>query len=534
VAGVFVLVFATAPAMSQQLNWLYVNTTEDLPISPEQCLPQQVCTLRSALLKAEGHQGVITACFDPAEVPEALGCPARAKPLRIDDENYDPETGVWTLEKARGSLSFDLSKGGTIIDFSLGLSGWDGPQDNRIAMDADLTREPGDQKPTELFIIEGSNNTLAGFEIRGTYSIASIIVRRGASNNTFGPGMVWAAMPEGVGISFEDRTTVANKIIGSWCGITGDGTESSGLSDHCVRIFNGASLNTIGGSRPEDRNVLSANRRGAGVAVEGTITRDNVIQGNYIGVSLDGSKALPNDAGVQIVGGPSGTKVIDNLISGNELAAVTVSGPGTGTVIEDNIIGLDVASTNCLPNSSGISIEAGASEVRIAHNTVHCNERSGIIVRSGDSDEIFITENSISRNNQNPLDMAPAANGGIKPPVVEVESGKLIRGRACPGCRVELFTDPAGEAEFFEGSVVADEDSGLFVFEQPDGFHYLALRATMTDGMRTSPLSEVEFVPRERPTHTPFGYKTPTPRPTDPVHLLHYSYIPWASVGAIR
>lgn len=525
---------APLPVAGQDAGWLYINTTEDLPISGEQCLPQQVCTLRAALLKAEGRQGVITACFDPSEVPEAKACPERAQPLSTEDVNYDPDTGTWTLEFAKGANSFDLSKGGTIIDFTRTLNGWDGPEDNRMALDADITREDGDRKPTEAFIIEGSDNVMAGFEIRGTYSIASVMVRRGASNNQFGPGLVWAGMSEGVGLSLESATTVGNKIIGSWCGITGDGTVESGLRDHCIRIFGGASANVIGGTDPASRNIFSANQRGSGVVIEGSTTRDNLVQGNWFGLSHDGREALPNDGGVQVLDGALGTQIIGNVMSGNRNHGVAVSGEGTGTIVEDNVIGRAAVGGNCVPNGRGITIDGGASEMRISGNTIHCNDRAGIIVRSGSSQGIHITENSITKNSQMPIDLATGANGDIQPPHVEVVSGTEIRGRACPSCVVEFFTDPAGEAEIFEGRVTGSETDGTFVFAKPEGFKYNGLRATMTDGTNTSGFSEESFVPRIRPTHTPFGYKTPTPRPTDDASGFRYVYLPWASVGGVR
>jgi hypothetical protein len=172
--------------------------------------------------------------------------------------------------------------------------------------------------------------------------------------------------------------------------------------------------------------------------------------------------------------------------------------------------------------------------MRIAGNTIHCNERAGIIVRSASSTAVHITKNSITKNSQNPIDLAAGANEGIAPPHVDVISGTEIRGRACPGCTVEFFTDPAGEAEVFEGEVVAGAADGTFEFEKPAGFKYNGLRATMTDGANTSALSDESFVPRVRPTHTPFGNKTPTPRPTDTNPAFRYVYMPWASVGNVR
>lgn len=526
-----------------QTLYLWVNTTEDLPIEPGQCLPQQPCTLRSAIEQAERRQSVITACFEPEAVPGARPCPAGALPLTTQDPNYDPATGRWTLTVGAGNVSFVLSSGRTGIDFSYGLEGWGGPQDNRIALDPDVGREPGADPRTDVILIEGTDNVLKGFEIRGSYQIAAVIVRKGAANNQFGPGLVLAGMPEGSGIHFENRDTVGNKVVGIWCGLTGDGTVVDPVRDDCLRFASGASASVVGGESPEDRNVLVGSELGAAVSVEGIASRDITVQGNYLGVGLDGRTAIGNEAGIRVTDGPSGVRLLDNVVSGNRNNGIAVFGDSTGLRIERNRIGVAADEDECVSNAGvGITLQGGVAFSTIGENVVHCNLDGGIVLRDALIQDVRITRNSISRNGGVPLVVAEGANLGVKPPSMLPETATKLVGRTCPGCTVEVYSDPAGEAEVFEGAIEGDEEDGTFVFEK-DAFAYRAIRATSTDGGNTSGLSPVIVRPGgPRPSETPFGYRTPTPTPTlrpedptpTPPGLFFFSFLPWVHDGPMR
>jgi parallel beta-helix repeat protein len=523
---------AHAGPAAGQGRYLWVNTTEDLVSEPSQCIPRQPCTLRKAIELAEGAQSVVTACFDPELVPGARPCPSGALPLTADDENYDPETGRWTMTIRKGAVPFVLSRGGTRIDFSFGIETYVGAQDNRIVIDPDVGRDPADDPRTDLFLIEGTDNALSGFELRGSYQVAAIIARKAAANNRFGPGLVLAGMPQGIGIQFENRDTVGNRIAGLWCGVTGDGTVVDALRDDCLRFSSGASANTVGGELPDERNVLVAAELGVGVSIEGRTTRDNTVQGNFIGVLADGATPAGNEAGIRVVDGASGTRIVGNVIAGNRNNGIAVFGECAGTVVEDNRIGVAGNEATCVSNGGvGVSMQGAVAGGRIARNVIHCNQDGGIVIRDPLVQRVTISENSVSRNHGTAVLVADGANGGVQPPVVQPQSATEVRGRTCPGCKVELFTDPAGEADVFEGVVLGDAADGTFVFAKTD-FAYRSLRATATEGENTSALSDAVLLDRPpRPTNTPFGQRTPTPSPTLPTAVFHLSFLPYARVG---
>ena len=115
--------------------------------------------------------------------------------------------------------------------------------------------------------------------------------------------------------------------------------------------------NTIGGTAPADRNVISG-ATSMGIYVRNFNTPDlasgTVIQGNFIGTDVTGTRALPNLIGLQIFGVSNATiggtaAGARNLISGNTLNGIELE--AHGSVIQGNFIGTDVTGTTKLGNS---------------------------------------------------------------------------------------------------------------------------------------------------------------------------------------
>ncbi len=297
--------------------------------------------------------------------------------------------------------------------------------------------------------------------------------------------------------------------------ITGNfiGTDATGLKARPnfsgVEVAPASSDNTIGGSDPQSRNLISGNVRG--IRIEGA--NRTKIEGNFIGTDRTGGAKLSNDIGMQVfstkstsIGGTSPGQ--RNVISGNSSHGMWLAGGSEG-LIAGNFIGTDAAGTGALGNALyGIlmssyqggegernwvvgGIAAGAANV-IAHNGV-----SGIVVGAGISANpagISIRGNRIFKNAQLGIDLigggvtqndpAPDADMGPNrlqnfPILASVEAsgaGIKIEGSltSVPNTafHIDLYgneeRDPSGhgEGQFYLGTVdVTTDGKGVAAFQ---------------------------------------------------------------------
>lgn len=221
--------------------------------------------------------------------------------------------------------------------------------------------------------------------------------------------------------------TPGNVISGNYIGTTARGTKSLGNSVAGVIIQGGSDGNTVGGSTPGERNVISGN--GFGVILAALTNfglNGNIVSGNYIGTDVTGTIALGNNsAGVQMANSPNnrigGTRKSQrNIISGNlgggNDGGISISGElSTGNRVLGNYIGTDVSGTANLGNASyGVRLD-NASNNQIGgtlagegniiafsgDNGVQINQTTGVSV--GNS----IRGNSIFSNAALGIDLSP-------------------------------------------------------------------------------------------------------------------------------
>src|SRR5262249_52141605 len=87
--------------------------------------------------------------------------------------------------------------------------------------------------------------------------------------------------------------TVAGQLVqGNFIGTDASGSADLGNGTDGVGIVFGSCCNTIGGTTPSARNVISGNS-GNGLRSD---YHPNTVQGNFIGTSADGSAALGNSS----------------------------------------------------------------------------------------------------------------------------------------------------------------------------------------------------------------------------------------------
>src|SRR5207248_2388288 len=147
-------------------------------------------------------------------------------------------------------------------------------------------------------------------------------------------------------------------------------------------ILFGGTGNTLGGTAAGARNVISGNAGGGGtqggVAI-GTGVTNTVVQGNYIGTDITGTRALGNvSGGIELLGAINTTiggttAAARNVISGNTAYGVSIlnavnvfgfTGPSSGNVIQGNYVGTDAAGTAALGNAGvGVSVTGGTGNV---------------------------------------------------------------------------------------------------------------------------------------------------------------------------
>jgi CSLREA domain-containing protein len=143
------------------------------------------------------------------------------------------------------------------------------------------------------------------------------------------------------GIQVLGTGATGNRIEGNFIGVSRDGTTDRGNGYLGVEVEGDS--NTVGGTDPASRNVISGNEW-TGVVADGA---ENFVEGNYVGTKADGIGDLGNSGdGVSVygdsntVGGTTpGTR---NVISGNVGVGVFVFGSETtDNLIEGNYVGTE-------------------------------------------------------------------------------------------------------------------------------------------------------------------------------------------------
>jgi parallel beta-helix repeat protein len=308
----------------------------------------------------------------------------------------------------------------------------------------------------------------------------------------------------GQGIIISDSGSFYNQIVGNRIGVGLDGVPLAPVDQGAT---NGVSVSQSY-NRIAD-NLISGNTQW-GITFDFWASHDSVVTGNLIGTDPSGKEARANGrsswgGGIYLstlthgfVGGTTAAE--RNVISGNAGSGIVLSGPGPkGNFILGDFVGLDAAGQLPLGNGkSGVDLNASDGNF-VQGNVLAWNGWNGIV--TADSSGNRFRRNWIHHNVGRGIEIGQGSDQLPPAPEISSVTGAAVHGRACPGCVVEVFSDAAGQGQFYEGMTFAAAD-GTFFFQKAAntsgrlmGRPYVT--ATATDPVRgTSSFSAPVRAPR--------------------------------------
>ena len=250
---------------------------------------------------------------------------------------------------------------------------------------------------TQPVVIDGYTQAGASANTQATGSNAVLLIELNGTtaggnglNITGGNSTVRGLVINRFSIGVRLATGGTNTVEGCFIGTDAAGALDLGNTSTGVQIIS-TSTNTIGGTTPAARNLISGNNI-FGVEINGGNLSGNLIRGNYIGTNAAGTASVPNVVGVSVAGTPNITNNTvggavagaGNLISGNTGNGLQVGGSAvTGTIVQGNIIGLKSDGLTALANGtaginvSGLNTQIGGTTPE-ARNVVSGNGSNGI------------------------------------------------------------------------------------------------------------------------------------------------------------
>ncbi|MBA2556506.1 MAG: CSLREA domain-containing protein, partial [Chloroflexi bacterium] len=452
-----------APTSHDEVTETYpVNSTDD---EDDGTCDEAHCSLREAINAANAHDN---GTFDqdtiafaiPGDAPYTIQpltqLPAMTDPVIIDGTTQPGYAGSPVVE-LDGSLAGTNVYG---LDIRAGSSVVRGLTINRFT-----------QAGIIIWIGTGSlvEGNYIGTNILGTsaqpnrYGVVVLSAANRIGSAEPGGGNLISGN-NGAGIEFRQETSTGNVVLGNSIGTDVGGTIA--LPNNGSGISSPAS-NTIGGTGPDEGNLISGNRS-SGLS----LGEANVVQGNLVGTDASGTERLGNLDGIAISGADNiigGTAAgARNVISGNLQEGMTINfAAATDNRVEGNYIGTDITGTVALGNGPGFRgivlgngapnniiggtadgagnvisgngvgmyiHAAGTSGNRVEGNRIGANAtgtaslpnlNSGIVIWGGATDNIIGgtavgSRNQISGNNGHGVDIFGAGTSG------NVVAGNLI------------------------------------------------------------------------------------------------------------
>jgi hypothetical protein len=250
-----------------------------------------------------------------------------------------------------------------------------------------------------------------GTDVTGTVALANAgqgVSFNGGGGNTVGgtePGSRNIISGNGShGVTFFDS---GNSLIqGNFIGLDLSGSNALGNSGNGVILFDGGDYE-VGGTTPAARNVISANN---GHGVEIMFTANAEVLGNFIGTDSTGTLALGNSGSgltsitFNVIGGVSAGA--RNIISGNRGDGITLF--GVDHFVLGNFIGTDVTGTAALGNLGN-----GVSLMDIGNTVGGTDPSAGNVIAFNGGDGVAMAGDLFDPNGNAILSNSIFANGGL-------------------------------------------------------------------------------------------------------------------------
>lgn len=404
---------------------------------------------------------------------------AAATPAFIGRENAFPRNSQAAIDEVavynRPLSATDIQ---TIFTAGGPAKGGNVLQNNYIGTDPSGTRDLGNRgsgvqannSPGHQIGAPGAGNLISGNDLQGVYLV--------------------------------NAGTLGVAVAGNFIGTNAAGTAALGNSGFGggVYIEAGASFNTIGGTAPGARNVISGNNgiNSDGVEIDGNAgpTTGNVVLGNYIGTDVTGTVDLGNrqfgvlvdNAGGNTIGGP--TAAARNVISGNDGGfgiLINLAGAQNNWVL-GNYIGTNAAGSSALANTgSGVQISGGAKNNRIGtdgdgsndageRNVISSNTGSGVVISDAGTDNNVVAGNYVGTNAAGSAALGNTGNG------VTIQSGAKNNRIGTDGSNDAFNT---GERNIISGNI----NAGVVINGAGTNFNVVAGNFIGTDVLGTIPLA---------------------------------------------
>ena len=417
-------------------------------------------SLRQAILDANANPGADTIAFNISGAGVHTIMPASPLPTITDPVTIDGTTQPGFAGSPIIELSGALAGQANGLEITGGGSTVRGLVINRFTENNDPAFGNG------IFLGKGAGNLIEGnfigTDVSGTQALgnttAGVQVACSANNRIGGTSAsarnVMASNRFGVWftcLQFDSGQVVQGNFIGT--DVTGTAALGNSVAGVDIRGINIA----IGGTTAGAGNLISGNGDGILIEVgllaithEG-ISSKNLVQGNFIGTDVTGTKVLGNTGnGVRvqsssdnIIGGTPfaiGVSAGGNIISGNGRNGVAIEKGSENNRVLGNFIGTDVTGTNALANhEDGVLID-DVHDNRIgdegARNIISGNHDFGVAISKGGSFNTEVLGNYIGPD---VTGAAGIGNGLDGVSIIGVHNGvaigRLLGGGSSPGTR---------------------------------------------------------------------------------------------------